>query len=140
MFLKSVPWGTLHTRFDGLERVLISIINFYSLRKDLNQKPIFFEKPTHFNFFIKVWWSLLSNIFCKPIEIISIKRTFANPVVIFSVRCLRQVLVKSFFSETSLKSVEDFIFTQKFLFTYEQSFQQFLIRRRVVKWGASFEG
>ena len=77
--------------------MLIFILNFRSLRYDLNQAITFFEKPRYFIFFIKIWWSMVSNAFCKSIKIIPVKRPFSNPVVILSVRCPRQVLVKYFF-------------------------------------------
>ena len=80
---------------------------------------MFLEKPKYFIFFSKIWWSLVSDTFCKLIKIIPVKRPFWNPVVILSVRCPRQVFSKNQ-TETCTKVCS---YSKVPLFGHEQSFQ-----------------
>ena len=72
--------------------MLMLILKVRSQREDLNQLILFLEKPKYFFYFSKIWWSVISNVLCKSIKIVPVKRHFSNPVVILSVRCPRQVL------------------------------------------------
>ena len=74
--------------------MLMLILDFHSQRWDLNHVIAFVEKPKYFISFSKIWWSMMSDAFCKSIKTVPVKRYFSNLVVILSVRGPRKVFAE----------------------------------------------
>ena len=89
------------------------ILDFRSQRQDLNHAIVFLEKPKYFTLFSKIWWSMVSNTFCKSIKTIPVKRPFFKSGSSFISEMSRTSVSTVVFPKTRLKSVEKFVLTQK---------------------------